>query len=206
MHDTQYLDECGLTITLTFLTKQNNNREVVTWGWKVKVLEIGIFPDFLRLQVSILDLSLCAILPRWRAEDQNLELIYTSPGKMLSAGLWLVQADHATCAWPLIGWQLTSDCCIIPGVCGPASRQFSQTTRGNFSVNTQWRTAANTGLGVSINIKPGLGTTQHATWYAETSVCAPVSWYLQGNLQLQPDMDQAFGGKNLLFAQKFHKQ
>ena len=88
--------------------------------------------------------------------------------------------------WPLIGGQLTSDCCIIPGVCGPASRQFSQTKRGNFSVNTQWCTAANTGLSVYINIKPGLGITQNNTWCSETSLDI-----YQAPLKLQLDMDKA---------------
>ena len=85
---------------------------------------------------------LSAIFPpaRWRGEDQNLGLIYTSPGRCCQPpsdwSLQITWPGH----WPLIGSQLTSDCCIIPGVPGPAPRQFSLTHRGNFTVNSQWCT------------------------------------------------------------------
>ena len=100
----------------------------------------GIFPDFLRRLASFYPRSFpCASLsglPRWRAEDQNLGLIYTSPGRCCqSASDWSAMITWPE-PWPLIGCQLKSDCCIIPGVCGPAPCQFSQSWRGNFTVNT----------------------------------------------------------------------
>ena len=142
---------------------------------------------------------LSAIFPpaRWRAEDQNLGLIYTSPGRCCQpASDWSLQITWPG-HWPVIGSQLTSDCCIIPGVPGPAPRQFSLTRRGNFTVNSQWCTELQI-LQVSILIST---STQCLVIFTHSDVtrtqCLDI---YQATLKLQPDMDKAFGGKYLLSA------
>ena len=117
MHDTQFLDECKLTMTQAFLTRQNNNWTMASeGGWMKSKSERDVFwfsPQVCRF--------LSAIFPpaRWRAEDQNLGLIYTSPGRCCQpASDWSLQISWPG-PWPLIGCQLTSDCCIIPGSLAP---------------------------------------------------------------------------------------